>query len=91
MSSGIPWLDRQAVAAGQHLAAIDPALLTPTGRALQAVGVDTAFEAMTHGMGLTPRDCPECRNGKHANCTGWALDEDTDEVVDCDCASGGHL
>lgn len=36
-------------------------------------------------------DCPECRQGKHANCTGWALDPDTDELVDCPCAEGGHL
>ena len=29
--------------------------------------------------------CPECRNGKHAICTGEALDETTDEIVPCDC------
>lgn len=28
--------------------------------------------------------CPECRNGKHVNCTGWALD-DRDEMVTCGC------
>lgn len=28
--------------------------------------------------------CPECRDGKCRNCTGWALNED-DEVVDCEC------
>jgi hypothetical protein len=37
------------------------------------------------------RDCPECQQGKHRNCTDWAIDPDTDEVVPCDCASGGHL
>jgi hypothetical protein len=29
--------------------------------------------------------CPECRVGKHGNCDGRALDETTDEIVDCDC------
>jgi hypothetical protein len=45
-------------------------------------------------MGTTtfqhPADCPECRSGKHVNCTGWALDEDSDELVECGCAEGGH-
>lgn len=36
------------------------------------------------------QDCPECRQGKHGNCTGWSIDEDTDEIVDCPCAVGGH-
>ena len=35
-------------------------------------------------------DCPECRQGKHGNCTGWALDPDTDEIRECGCAQGGH-
>lgn len=29
--------------------------------------------------------CPECANGKHPNCTGWAIDAETDCVVDCAC------
>jgi hypothetical protein len=33
-------------------------------------------------MGLS---CPECEQGKHANCTGWALDEQ-DREVECMCA-----
>lgn len=33
--------------------------------------------------------CPECGNGKHVNCTGWAIDED-DNVVDCDCTDDAH-
>ena len=37
-----------------------------------------------------PNDCPECQQGKHAICTGWAIDEDTDTVVACECAEGGH-
>lgn len=28
--------------------------------------------------------CVECRNGKHANCVGWAFDKD-DRKVDCQC------
>jgi hypothetical protein len=36
-------------------------------------------------------DCPECKSDKHRNCTGWAIDEDTDNVVACECAEGGHL
>lgn len=28
--------------------------------------------------------CPECEQGKHGNCTGWALDE-TDREVECMC------
>lgn len=36
-------------------------------------------------------DCPECRQGKHGNCTGWSLDTNTDELVECPCAEGGHL
>jgi len=31
--------------------------------------------------------CPECRDGKPWNCTGWTLTDD-DEMVDCDQAPG---
>lgn len=27
--------------------------------------------------------CPECRDGKPWNCTGWAIDDDDNEVT-CD-------
>jgi hypothetical protein len=37
-----------------------------------------------------PGDCPECHAGKHGNCTGWAIDSDTDELTPCGCAAGGH-
>lgn len=37
-----------------------------------------------------PPACPECRNGKHGNCTGQALDEATDELVACVCTADGH-
>lgn len=29
--------------------------------------------------------CRECRDGKHPNCTGDALDPVTDQIVDCQC------
>lgn len=32
--------------------------------------------------------CPECRDGKHRNCTGEALHEPTDEIVECGCQHG---
>lgn len=34
--------------------------------------------------------CPECRQGKHINCTGWAIDPDTDEVGYCACTAPEH-
>lgn len=33
--------------------------------------------------------CPECRDGKHLNCTGWALDPETDEQTYCGCPEPG--
>ncbi len=35
----------------------------------------------------TPLICPECRSGKHANCSGEAFDFDTDRPVPCMCTS----
>jgi hypothetical protein len=32
--------------------------------------------------------CPECRDGKHGNCTGEALHEATDVIVECGCSHG---
>ncbi|ASD52318.1 hypothetical protein QCN32_gp43 [Arthrobacter phage Niktson] len=29
--------------------------------------------------------CPECRDGKHQNCTGQALHPVSDEIVACNC------
>jgi hypothetical protein len=29
--------------------------------------------------------CPECRDGKHNNCIGQALDPMTDDIVSCTC------
>lgn len=33
--------------------------------------------------------CPECRDGKHQNCDGTALDLETDLIVPCGCAIAG--
>jgi hypothetical protein len=33
--------------------------------------------------------CPECRDGKHGNCIGYALDQATDTVVACGCGHTG--
>lgn len=29
--------------------------------------------------------CPECGQGKHGNCNGWAWDFDADEKTQCQC------
>lgn len=29
--------------------------------------------------------CPECRDGKCRNCTGWTIDT-KDDLIDCGCA-----
>lgn len=34
---------------------------------------------------MAARLCPECRVGKHRNCTGVAFDDVTDEQVECPC------
>jgi hypothetical protein len=34
--------------------------------------------------------CPECVQGKHQNCTGWAIDEATDKFEPCACRAKGH-
>lgn len=35
--------------------------------------------------------CRECREGKHRNCDGIALDETTDDFVECRCPPAfGH-
>lgn len=51
--------------------------------------VPTPFVVSPAALEQHPEDCPECRQGKHANCTGWALDAD-DEQTECGCAQGGH-
>lgn len=33
--------------------------------------------------------CPECRDGKHPNCTGWALGPN-DDLVECNCKDEVH-
>lgn len=34
--------------------------------------------------------CPECKQGKHGNCTGRILDE-TDDWAPCACQEAGHI
>lgn len=34
--------------------------------------------------------CPECAQLKHRNCTGWALDETTDQITTCACEQARH-
>jgi hypothetical protein len=29
--------------------------------------------------------CPECRDRKHTNCVGYALQSSTDTIVECEC------
>jgi hypothetical protein len=40
---------------------------------------------------MTEPICPECRVGKHGNCDGRALDETSDEIVDCGCCGKSEL
>lgn len=40
-------------------------------------------------MSTPTQPCPECRVGKHGNCTHWALDW-RDQEVDCPCDVKGH-
>lgn len=32
---------------------------------------------------MTTPVCPECRDGKPQNCTGWAIN-DNDQIVECE-------
>ena len=38
-----------------------------------------------------PPSCPECRNGKHVNCTGQAWDDAADAPVLCGCPARGAV
>lgn len=40
-------------------------------------------------MSMMP-ECPECRQGKHPNCSGRAIDRE-DRFVTCSCANREHL
>jgi hypothetical protein len=35
-----------------------------------------------------PRCCPECAQGKHANCDGTAWDDAADTIGTCECDTG---
>jgi hypothetical protein len=58
------------------------------------IGMPTSSDVSTLRSGTSPGRwgrvvadpvCPECRAGKHRNCDGDALDEATDEIVQCAC------
>ena len=36
------------------------------------------------------RDCPDCEQGKHANCDNTSWDNATDSLVACPCDQRGH-
>lgn len=38
---------------------------------------------------MNEASCPECEQGKHDNCTGWALNS-RDVEVQCRCEITGH-
>lgn len=38
---------------------------------------------------MAPPVCPECKNGKHQNCDGVALNEN-DTLDQCACEETGH-
>ena len=57
------------------------------GREMNAADRDAFTEivrAAKHLMGV--RSCPDCEQGKHANCTGDAWDNDTDAPTVCPCS-----
>lgn len=37
------------------------------------------------------RACPDCEQGKHQNCTGYAWDTKTDQETVCPCAAKLHV
>jgi hypothetical protein len=50
-------------------------------------GCDTHIRAGERACGDCEAPlCPECRQGKHANCTGWAFRKD--DLVTCGCLEG---
>lgn len=81
-----------ALDSARRLVLRNPADLDDLGRCIQRNTVAILSDQIEAAEGFKhPNDCPECQQGKHVNCTGWALDEDTDDMVECGCAEGGHL
>ena len=39
---------------------------------------------------MDARSCPDCEQGKHANCTGQAWDNYIDDFTVCPCHQAGH-
>jgi len=57
------------------------------GRAMNPEEVDTFAEVVRAAKHLmTVRSCPDCEQGKHANCTGEAWDNDADAPTVCPCS-----
>lgn len=51
---------------------------------IQESGV-TGWDLVGEAIGTTKPICPECRDGKHSICVGYAWDPIRDEVTDCGC------
>ncbi|WP_157537659.1 hypothetical protein [Nocardioides sp. Root190] len=64
--------------------------LTPEGCTAAGghVLVVSSWACLSCGTSLGPM-CPECRNGKHANCDQIAMDEN-DELTECTCTDPTH-
>jgi hypothetical protein len=63
---------------------VAPVLLTTSDPELATRQINAAVQdAALAPFGWTRR-CPECKAGKHADCTGEALD-DRDQLVPCTC------
>jgi hypothetical protein len=58
-----------------------------TGRWADADDEPANYEETTVSLTAEPI-CPECAQGKHANCVGQALNAD-DEIVSCYCPTCG--
>lgn len=54
------------------------------------LGVPRPTDPMDMVMGYWPDPCPECMQGKHANCDGFTWDERADAPTACPCEKRGH-
>lgn len=81
-------LERMAVAAGKELRGYQlkhnhfTRDLKPKGSSCLACNAHHIAEEVLMAAASV---CPECRDGKHGNCVGYALNPATDVVVDCEC------
>lgn len=86
--------DGRAILAEQpQVAESDGTVLTDGGPVDEEHGKESVSIAGPYAPGgyyvKTPM-CPECAAGKHPNCAGTALTEDTDEIVACGCIDRSH-